>query len=149
MNLLTDKLSMRALLFLSLFIHFSCGMKTSPLVMGQTTRAQLIEHKGEPLRIEKLPLPDSHILIYTGEEKFQTKGEIITNSFRNPHEEEKLLLYWKHKFRNCSVEIKEIEKKDKGHTPADKELICSEMGLSVIYSEGSGKVIRVLEHEKQ
>ena len=108
------------------------------------TVADLVREKGQPLKEETIPITDGKILNYKNDEKFQVKGDIVVNSFRQPSEEESTLIYWKNKFKDCETEDKVL--KAAGHEAAEKEFICKSMGLRVVYTEGSEFVSRVIEN---
>lgn len=144
-----NKNIMRLYLCLGLVVLSACGAKKSGIKMGETTRADVIAEKGEPLSEETPPVKNTTIMNYDDNEKIQLKGEIVTNRFTNPLGDEKLLLWWKHKFKDCSGLKKSIlAQHSKAHTSPEIELSCPEQGLSIIYTEGSDTVSRVVENEK-
>ena len=106
--------------------------------------AQLVQEKGQPLKEESIPVQDGKVLHYAHDEKFQVKGEIVTNSFRNPKSDEASLLYWKNAFRDCETTEKIL--RPKGAGPAELEFRCQSQGISVVHAEGSDVVTRVLEY---
>jgi hypothetical protein len=142
---------MRFLLLCSLLAVTSCGApKSSSFKYGETTRSDIVAEKGEPSSEEVLPTSDGKIMIYAEkDEKFQLKGEILVNAFKNPAGDEKLLLFWKHRFKNCQTIVKQLPHDIKLHTPPEHELACPAEGISVIYTEGSDSVSRVVEYEKK
>ncbi len=112
------------------------------------TTSQLVAEKGEPSEKEATPMKDVTIFKYDNNEKYQVKGEIVTNKFRDPTTDERSLQYWKHKFKDCeTTDMKIAEVTD--DTIPESEFKCGKLGLSVIYTEGSGFVSRVVEHEKK
>ncbi len=138
---------MRATIIYLLILLTSCGDKSSGFKLGKTTRSELVAVKGEPLKEEALPVKDSKVMVYEGEEKYQLKGDIVVNSFKNPTGNEKSLIYWKHKFKDCLTSSQALPQAPEAHTPPEIELSCSEQGLAVIYSQGSDLVSRVVEYE--
>jgi hypothetical protein len=138
---------MRPLFLLALMLLTSCGVKKSSFIMGKTTRSDLVEIKGEPLKEEVVPIEDGKIMVYEDDEKYQLKGDIVVNSFKNPKGDERLVLFWKHKFKNCRTSTRKLPQDIKAHTPPEIELSCPEEGQSVIYTEGSDSVSRVVEYE--
>ncbi len=124
-----------------LFLLISCGQKKHTVEYGKTTRAQLVDLKGVPQREELLPLPRSVMLHYE-EQKFQVKGDVILSSFRVPREEERTLFFWRHQFRDCPSVIKKISQEE-------SELACEARGVSIIYTEGSPFISRIVEYEKR
>jgi hypothetical protein len=141
---------MRFLLLSSLLVVTSCGApKSSLFKYGETTRSDIVAQKGEPISEQSLPMPDAKIMIYENDEKYQLKGEILTNAFKNPSGDEKLLIFWKHRFKNCQTIDKKLPHDIKLHTPPEHELACPAEGISVIYTEGSDSVSRVVEYEKK
>jgi hypothetical protein len=138
---------MRFSLILTLFFLASCGVKTTSFKMGQTTRSEVVAMKGEPLKEEEIPTPEGKVMVYANDEKFQLKGDIVINRFKNPNGDEKLLIFWKHKLKDCLTHSKKIPASLGSHTPPEIELSCPEEGLSVIYTEGSDSVSRVVEYE--
>ena len=125
----------------------SCGVKKSSFKMGQTTRQEIVAMKGEPLREEVIPVKDSSILVYPDEEKLQIKDDVLINSFKNPQGDEKQLIYWKHKFKECQTISKDLPQENKTHTPPEIEMSCLSEGISIIYTQGSDIVTRVVEYE--
>ena len=141
---------MRFLLLCSLIVVTSCGApKSSSFKYGQTTRSEIIAEKGEPLSEHTLPTPDGKMMVFENDEKFQLKGEVLVNAFKNPSGDEKLLLFWKHRFKNCQTVDKKLPHDIKLHTPPEHEFSCPSEGVSVIYTEGSDSVSRVVEYEKK
>lgn len=139
---------MKAIFYLFLLSAAACGVKHSPVDYGKTTISDLKSSKGEPIEEKSIPVKTGKILIYEQNEKYQVKGDIVTHGFKDPKGDEKSLLYWKHKFRDCETETKKISE-PKGHELAEFELKCPGEGLTVIYTEGSEFVSRVIEHEKK
>lgn len=118
--------------------------------MGQTTRADVVAEKGDPLSEEIIPVKDGSIMKYSNDEKIQLKGEVVTNRFTNPSGDEKLVMWWKHKFKSCSfLKSSTLPSDPKAHTSKEIEMACPEEGLSVIYTEGSDTISRVVEYEKK
>lgn len=140
---------MKSLFFVVLLGLAACGVKHSSVDYGRTTVGDLIAVKGHPLSEENVPSSSSSkILVYENNEKFQTKGDVVTHGFRMPSGDEKSLIFWKHKFRDCDTITRKISK-PQAHILPEFELKCAAEGLAVIYSEGSEFVSRVIENEKQ
>ena len=141
---------MRPFLFLALLLTLSCGEKKHQRVKyGKTTESMLIEMKGEPVKEEEIPLPSSKVLTFEQDEKYQIKDKKVVSAFKNPEGDEKMLLFWKHKFKDCSSQLKKIAAPKDSHTPPELELSCSQLGLSVIYSESSPFISRIHEYAKE
>jgi hypothetical protein len=141
---------MKFFLLLFLVNFLACGkQKSSDLNFGVATRSELEAQKGQPIREEALPLEKGSMLIYPENEKFQLRGDIVTNRFRNPLESEKILIYWEHKFRDCQTITNKLPHNLNQHTPGEIELSCPSEGVSVIYSQGSTFVSRIIEYEKK
>lgn len=140
---------MRPLPFLLLLILAGCGAKTPSSGLGKTTVANLIQEKGEPLSEEKIPVKDGKILNYPNNEKFQVEGEYVTQNFKDPEKDQKLLLFWRHKFRDCATRTTQLNKVKSIHEVAEFELACDELGEAVIYSEGSDYVSRLRVYESK
>ena len=142
---------MRPLLFLSLlFLASSCGAKktSSSYEMGKTTRADVIAVKGPPVSEVTNPVPDSTTIKYQNGESFQLKGDLVVNRFADPVAEEKTILWWKHKFKNCRTRTTQLELEPGSHTPPEIEFACPAEGMAVIYTQGSDSVSRVVQFEK-
>lgn len=139
---------MKPLFYLSFLILAACGSKHSSVDYGKTTVADLVAAKGEPLQENKVPVKDTKILLYENNEKYQAKGEIITHGYKNPKGDERSLLYWKHRFKDCETSSRKIGKPH-GHELSEIEFSCVSEGLTVIYTEGSDTVNRVVEYEKK
>lgn len=116
--------------------------------MGETTRADIIAEKGEPVEVQSIPVANSEVLKYANNESFQVKGDVVVNRFTNPSGDEKLVLWWKNRFKDCTTTSKALPKDPKAHTPGEIEFSCPAEGISVIYTEGSSAVSRVVEFEK-
>jgi hypothetical protein len=141
---------MRALIIFSLLLLSACGAKKTSFIMGQTTRADVVAEKGDPISEEIIPVKDGSIMKYSNDEKIQLKGEVVTNRFTNPSGDEKLVMWWKHKFKSCSfLKSSTLPSDPKAHTSKEIEMACPEEGLSVIYTEGSDTISRVVEYEKK
>ncbi len=140
---------MRPFFILGLAILAACGADHSTVKYGQTTTADLIALKGEPLKEEAIPVPENKILIYPENEKYQVKGDVVTHSYKNPKGERKSLIFWKHQFKECQTTLKKIDVPRHSHGPVEMILACPEQGISVIYTEGLSFVSRVVEYEKE
>lgn len=141
---------MRFALYLSIVILSSCGSKDSTLKFGKTTRADIIElKKAEPDREQKVDAgKDSSIMVY-GDEIFQLEGTFAFTLIRNPKGDEVLLNYWKHKFKGCRTIELTLPHPADSHVPPEKQLSCDTEGTSIIYTQGSDAVRRVVEYEKK
>lgn len=140
---------MRVLFILSLLLLGACGVKNNNIIMGETTRADLLAEKGEPLSEHAIPNKDGTVLKFKNHESVQLRGDIVTNRFTNPSGNEKLVMWWKHKFKDCLTTSQKLAHDSKSHTPPEIELACPSEGLSVIYTEGSDLISRVVENEKK
>lgn len=138
------------LLGLTLLLTACGGASRSSFEMGKTTRSDVVAKKGQPDKEIDLPVKNGKMMIYeASDEKYQLNGDVVTNAFKNPQDDEKLLIHWKHKFKDCSTIKTELPKDPASHTPGEIELACPEQGLSVIYTEGSEAVSRVVEYAKK
>jgi hypothetical protein len=133
---------------LLLLAFAACGAKNDGLDYGKTTVSALVADKGAPLEEKPIPLEDGKILIYDGNEKFQVKGEIVTHGFKDPKGDETLLMYWRHKFKDCAAVERKITEAQ-GHVRPELELFCPAEGVSVIYIQDSEFVSRIIYHEKK
>lgn len=140
---------MRPFYFLLLLIVAACGVKHSSVDYGKTTVADLIQEKGSPLKEEAIPVKEGKILHYSPDEKYQVKGDVVTNGFKAPRGDQKTLIYWKHQFRECQTRHQKLSTKTTGHELPEFELACDEQGISVVYTEGSEFVSRINEYEKK
>ena len=139
---------MKAMIYLVLMSFAACGVKHSSVDYGNTTVSDLVAQKGEPIKEMDIPVKGSRILLFEKNEKYQVKNDIVTHGFKDPKGDEKTLIYWKHKFKDCDSETRKISE-TKGHDLPEYELKCPHEGLTVIYTEGSEFVSRVIEHEKK
>lgn len=138
---------MKINIILALLLLSACGGNISRIEYGKTPVSNLVAQKGEPL--EKLtPAKSIEIYQYEENEKFQVEDDIVTYGFKNPEGDELALLFWKHKFKDCETITKKMSEPNR-HTPPEFELKCAAQGLSVIYTEGSEFVSRVIEYEKK
>lgn len=126
--------------YLVLILLISCGEKKS-IEFGKTTKAALVESKGEPIREEEIP--SGEILTFEKNEKIQVNNGVVTTQFRNPEGDERTVLFWKHKFRECLTTEKEITEE----AMPEMEFACPAEGTSIIYLRGTGKVLRVSKYE--
>lgn len=132
---------------LMLIFAIACGERSTRIKYGSTSRAALVSLKGEPQSIEK-PISNAEVLIYADDEKYQISQDVVVAGFRNPSNDERSLLYWRHQFKDCSTSFKEMQKPDT-HLHALKELTCAKSGLSVIYDPNVDRVTRVVEHAEE
>lgn len=135
------------LIIFSLFICSCAQELDKEISYGKTTRDRLIQFKGKPLKIEKVPDFEAEVLHFDKDEKFQVAQSVVTHGFRNPMGDEVIVLFWLHKFKNCNS-IKERINEPIGDQKPEYRLTCPEEGISVIYTEGSEFVSRIVEHEK-
>ncbi len=138
---------MKPFLYLSLLALAACGVKHSSVDYGKTSSAALISEKGEPLE-KSAPAKSIEIYQYADNEKFQIKDDVVTHGFKDPKGDERTLLFWKHKFKACETVSRKLNVPS-GHELPEYELKCPAQGVTVIYTEGSEFVSRVVEHEKQ
>ncbi len=137
------------LLILSLIGLVSCADSGSKWRYGETTKAALVAEKGPPDSIER-PLGGSktEVLVYAGNEKFQVTNDVVVAGFRNPTEEERSLIYWRHYFKDCTTSFTELAAVA-GHLRPEKEFKCAHLGLSVIYDPNIDQVTRVVGHAEK
>lgn len=138
---------MRFAYYFCFLILIACGVKPRSVDYGRSTSGDLIVEKGEPLKIS-VPSKNINIYQYPRNQKFQMSHDIVTHGFRDPVGDERTLLYWKHKFKECKTETIKLPH-SQGHELPEYELKCSMQGLTVIYSESSEFISRVIEHEKK
>ena len=139
---------MKSFIYLTLIMVTACGVKRTSFDYGKTTAADLIAEKGEPEAKTQTPIKGTEIYQYPDNEKFQVKDDVVTHALKDPKGDEKTVLYWKHKFKDCNTSTKVISEA-KDHELAQYELKCASEGITVIFSEGSEFVSRIIEHEKQ
>ena len=141
---------MRPFLFLSLIICISCGVKkSSDSNKKKMTVSELVAEKGAPIREQSIPVPNSKVLSFSDGEQYQVQGEEVTHGFIGPKGDEKLLVHWKHKFKDCRTEIKKVKSNQDSHTPDEYELACKEQGVSVLYQEGSTIISRIIRYDQE
>lgn len=128
--------------FLILLLITSCGEKKS-IQLGVTSKNKLIDLKGEPATTEIVP--GGEVLTYKNNEKFQVSGDKVSAIFRDPSGDEKNLLFWRHKFKECSSKEKSLS----DEAIPEIELSCDKFGKSVVFVKGSGKVLRIGEYESR
>lgn len=134
---------LKIILFIPLLSLVACGAKKEGIRYGETTKAALISEEGEPQSIET-PRPSVEILQYEGEQKYQVQNDLVVAGFRNPLKEEKALLYWRHKFKDCKTEFTELTE-TKTHLKPEKQLRCASLGINVIYDPNTDQVTRIVE----
>lgn len=140
---------MRVLMILSLMLLGGCGARSTAFIMGQTTKADVVAEKGDQFTELKIPVKDGSIMKFKDNETIQLKGDIVTNRFTNPSGDQKLLIWWKHKFKDCVTTSQKLPHDPKAHTPPEIEFSCPSEGMSVVYTEGSDFISRVVENEKK
>lgn len=128
--------------FLLLFLIISCGEKKS-IQPGITSKNDLIELKGEPVKSDVVP--SGEVLTYKYNEKFQVSANKVSAIFRDPSGDEKNLLFWRHKFKECSTREKTLS----DDSIPEIELSCDKSGMAVVFVKGSGKVLRIGEYESR
>ena len=109
--------------------------------------SDLVSVRGEPSEEKTIPIDGGKIIHYKDNEKFQVKNEIVTHGFRDPKGDEKNIIFWKHKFKDCQTSNTRISTPI-GHELAEYEFKCASLGITVIFSEGSDFISRIVEHEK-
>jgi hypothetical protein len=139
---------MQLLAYFSLLFLFACG-KAGPIHFGHTTVQELLQIKGEPQERQIIPVKDGSVLIYSHDEKYQVQADVVTNAFTTPTGDQASLLYWKHRFKDCSTRWRKLPQSEQEHLPSEMELACDEQGISVIYLDNSPFVSRVIEYAKQ
>lgn len=143
---------MRAyLLICVLLTAWSCGRSRpeSKIQLGQSTRAQVVEEKGEEGKEEKIPVKDAVSVSFSDGDRIQFKNDIAVVRFSEAVGDEKSLLWWKHKFKDCATTTTTLEHVKHAHVLPEKEFKCASEGLSIIFYEGSDVVVRVVEIEKK
>jgi hypothetical protein len=138
---------MKFTFYLCLLILAACGVRQSSVDYGKTSVADLVALKGEPLEEVEVPLRDAKVLIYESNEKYQVRNNVVTHGFKDPKREETSVIFWRHRFKDCETSLRKLS------IPKDDELVeyelsCPSRGLSVIYSDGSDFISRVVEHER-
>jgi hypothetical protein len=142
------EVSMKMLYCLGLLLLVSCGTKKHNVKFGETTKADLIQLRGEPLREESIPVKDSSLLVYSENESYQIQNGVVSASLKSASSEEKSVQFWKHKLKDCKTRLNKIESKN-SHRPAQMELDCPEEGIKVVYMDGSATVSTVVEYAKE
>lgn len=138
---------MRLFLILALTVFVSCGAQKQKPSYGKTTVQELLAIKGEPVKEEVIPVEDSKVLHFEGNDKYQIKNDIVTNGYLTPKKEERNLIHWKQTFKNCDVVIEKLTEKQNGHEPPEYLMKCDALGVGVVYSQDSEIVTRVIEYE--
>jgi hypothetical protein len=135
------------LLLLSLLS--SCGPgQAKNIFLGLTTKKELKQEQGEPLKIEQVSSGKKEILIYPEDVKYQVEDEIVVAKFRTPQtDEEKSLIYWRQKFKNKKLTVSEIKVEKQSHLKPEQEMIWAEMGVTVVYDPNIDLVVRIFEYE--
>ncbi len=128
--------------FLLILLFISCGEKKS-IQPGVTSKSDLIEVKGEPLKSDDVPAGE--VLTYKNNEKFQLTGNKVSAIFRDPSGDEKNLLFWRHQFKACATNESALS----DDAIPEIELSCDKLGKSVVFFKGSGKVMRIGEYESR
>lgn len=132
--------------FVLLALAGGCADSKAPIKYGETTKAALLSDKGQPVSAEK-PLANSttEILVYPDNQKYQVSNDVVVAGFREPSADEKSLLYWRHRFKDCPTTFEALNE-PANHLHPEKELKCARDGVSVIYDPNTDQVTRVVEH---
>lgn len=135
--------------FVILALAGACADSKAPLRYGETTKAALLADQGQPTQSEK-PIPGSstEVLVYPDNQKYQITNDVVVAGFREPSSDEKSLLYWRHRFKDCPTTFEPLGEAT-SHLHPEKELKCARDGVSVIYDPNTDQVTRVVEHAKQ
>ncbi len=138
---------MRKIVLLSLLLTITaaCGNKAKSIKYGEMSVSDLVASKGEPIKEEEIPRPDGKMYIYENNEKYQIENGVVVNSFKNPNKDEKMLLYWKHKYEDCHFTIKQLDQKVL-HLKPEEEYNCKAAGITLIYDPNIEQVVRVVEY---
>ncbi len=135
---------MKPILFLLLVMTVSCGVKKKGPEYGKTTVNDLVHAEGEPIKKEEIPIDNGVVFHYADNVKYQIQGELVEVGFKNPKGDEKNLLYWKHKFKDCQTKSIEHTQAAGSHTEKEIEFSCPAEGISVIHVKNSSTVLRVV-----
>lgn len=139
---------MKSFLLLSLLLLSACGEKKKSVNYGKTTKADLVAELGEPEAKKSIPVRDGEVFEYPNNEKYQIQNDIVTYGFKDPVGDQKTVIYWKHKFKDCDTVVTNVPSPD-GHQPPVQELTCPAEGLTVVFTQGSEFVSRIIEHDKK
>lgn len=139
------------LFVLLLFILSACGDKATTKVvqLGRTTLSELKTLLGEPKRVDTFKTPalsSSQIVVYNENQKYQVEDDKVVATFRAPFEQEKSLLYWKHRCRNERTTFRSLKRKVDNHLKAEQEFACKQSRITVIYDPNVDKVVRVINY---
>jgi hypothetical protein len=74
---------------------------------------------------------------------------MVVNSIKDPSPNQKLLLFWKNKFKDCNTQLTKLPQEEGQHTSVQMQMSCPAQGLSVIYTDGSDVISRVVEFESK
>lgn len=141
---------MKLFLFVPLLLAVSCGVKKkSSYDYGKTTKADLIATEGEPIKEEKIPIDNGVVLHYADNVKYQIDGDVVSAGFKDPKGDQKTVLYWKHRFKDCATRVSQLSESAGSHIAPKVEMACDEEGIKVIYAKDSPFVTRVIEYAKK
>lgn len=135
----------RLIICTSLIIATSCSEQSKRVKYGTTTREELTSELGEPEKIEN-PKTTIEVLVYKNNQKFQVTKKIVVAGMRDPKNEEKSLLYWKHTYKDCQTTTTVLKVSDGSDLQAHKQFGCSSLGQFVVYDPNIDQVIRVVDH---
>jgi hypothetical protein len=141
---------MRLCFFLGalILVSVSCGVKQKSVSFGETKKEELLTLRGVPEREETIPVKDSSLVVYSENESYQIQNGVVKASLKSPAAEEKSVMFWKHKLKDCITDLKKVPNPDP-HGPAQMELDCASEGIKVVYLEGSETVQKVVEYAKK
>ena len=126
------------------------GAKQSKVKYGVTTAAQLRAAMGEPLSQQATSAQHpSEVVIYPEDERYQIEQNIVVAGFRNPTEQERTLLYWRHHFQGKETTFSATPSAAPSHVHKEMQLRCPSEGLTIIYDTNLDVVTRVVEHAQQ
>ena len=131
-----------------ILISVSCGVKQKSVSFGETKKEELLTLRGVPEREESIPVKDSSLAVYSEKESYQIQNGVVKASLKSPASEERSVMFWKHKLKDCLTVLKKVPNPDP-HGPAQMELDCSTEGIKIVYLEGSATVHKVVEYAKK
>ena len=135
--------------FVLLALAGACADSKAPIRYGETTKAALLADRGQPSEAQKpLPGKDTEVLVYHDNQKYQVTNDVVVAGFREPSSDERSLLYWRHRFKDCPTTFVALNKPT-SHLHPEKELKCDRDGMSVIYDPNTDQVTRVVEHAQK
>jgi hypothetical protein len=139
------------LLILFTFLGVGCAKsaKKAEVAPGITTVPQLKASLGDPTRVwNPQSRPKAAILEYREGCSYQVEKDVVVGISCPPSGNEAVLQYWRHQWIGDNPRLEEVAGTGNIHGQKLYQLSHKRLGMSVVYDEAIGRVIRVVRYAK-